>query len=380
MWGLITEQILLGQLNPTKYIDFSGKELKPKISSIFIDKSSTGKDQAGDALIYAAKKFGLKIDKVVDIQEAGLTGTIKGRSDIRYGKLKDHNIIVFPECSNLFVRTEHKTTLITSLQSAIEKVGFVNKTVGGRDIKYETDVSLLLMSIPFERVSEVIVDKGIFQRCIISYMNRNFSSIKSIYSKAIVSDGVDDREFREYKNKIDEAIRCAPSTVMIGKDIIDEMNKTVLPFFEDKRLEVEDDFKRGVFDGYLIRSAMNVLKMAVNEMFKMKKQKIDMECFEIPLKIYKHHIQSVCDMFNGITISEEYHPGTKNTKPYSKERVYGVIRKHNGNMTELYKKIAESENCGMNKAQKIYKKIMYDESLKMSQKYSKQTTGNIKTI
>ena len=39
-WGLIAEQILLGQINPIKYIDYSGRRFKPKISAIIIDKSS----------------------------------------------------------------------------------------------------------------------------------------------------------------------------------------------------------------------------------------------------------------------------------------------------------------------------------------------------
>ena len=148
MWGLISEQILLGQINPIKLKTGNGIVIKPKISSVIMDKSSTGKGLMQTLLAYACfeieKSMGManvKFDTIVETQEAGLTGTVV-KHKIAYGKLYNYDILIFPEASSLFVKSEHKKAMVMTLQCAIEDNGYVSKMVAGQEIKYKTNTRI----------------------------------------------------------------------------------------------------------------------------------------------------------------------------------------------------------------------------------------------
>lgn len=356
IWGHITEQIFLGQINPIKMIDFTGEQFKPKISAIIIEKSGSGKDQMIDVLLRISKEFELKIDNVMEINEAGLTGTVR-RNEIEYGKLKDYNILAFPECSNLFINSEHKLTLVTTLQGALEKKGYVNKTVYGKDIKYETDVSVLMVSVPFKKAKEVVMDKGIFQRCVVSFGNKKFDDISAILYDTIIPENKVETELRKYVDNIKQALQSYPGTIQLDLKLATKYRKEIEMFFREERKEITDEYKRGVFDGYLIRAVFNMERMAVNIMFRDMKKELDDECYEVPVKIIKHHIVSMKRMFNETYIKKKFKPGVGNKKPYNKERVKAIIDEHDGTKEKLVEKIMKETKTSRVTAFKIIEEV-----------------------
>lgn len=361
MWGLISEQILLGQINPIKLKTGNGIVIKPKISSVIMDKSSTGKGLMQTLLAYACseieKSMGManvKFDTIVETQEAGLTGTVV-KHEIAYGKLYNYDILIFPEASSLFVKSEHKKAMVMTLQCAIEDNGYVSKMVAGQEIKYKTNTSVILCSTPFDAADSILTKDGIFQRCIVSYNNRSYDEIENNFENSRLSlcENTYEDKFEPCLESIIKAIKVAresPKIVTIPNEVNKVITKEMREVFSKERELITDKKNRDVFDGYLMRAGTNADKMALNMMFISKKKEIDLECYEIPMRIYKHHIKSIRKMFNKSKTKVR-------NKRFNRNRVATIIKEHQGNATSLYHKIEESEGVSWVTAIRIYKKV-----------------------
>lgn len=370
MWGLISEQILLGQINPIGLKTGNGLFIKPKISSVIIDKSSTGKGLIQLLLEHASSEIkkcmdisNVEFDSIVETQEAGLTGTVV-KHEIVYGKLKHYKILIFPEASGLFVKMEHKKAMVMTLQCAIEDNGYVSKMVAGQEIKYKTATSIILCSTPFDAADSILVKDGIFQRCIVSYNNRSYDEIENNFENSrLISCGQTYKErFTPYLMKITDALEFAKTTpkyVEIPNEVNKEITKEMREIFSIERNSISNIKSRDVFDSYLMRAGTNADKMAVNIMFMSKKKRIDLECYKVPMEIFRHHIASIREMFNNNKLKSR---GTDNRKVYDNDRVLKIINTHKGTMTDLYHKIEKSENMSWVTAINTYKEVIKNDN------------------
>lgn len=244
------------------------------------------------------------------------------------------------------------------LQCAIEDNGYVDKTVGGQDISYRTNTSVILCSTPFDAADAILTKEGIFQRCVVSYNNRAHEIIKQTFrdSRLMVREETYIEKFKPYLELIKKALESSkksPKQVTIPNELNIKITEELENIFEKERELVEGENDKGVFDSYFMRAGINADKMALNMMFIYGKHKIDMECYEIPMKIYKHHVESIRKMLN-----KHIPEATGNKKDWNKERASLIIKEHKGNRGELYKKIMKSENVGRNKAIDIIKECL----------------------
>ena len=382
MWGLIAQQIILGQINPIILKKSDGVVISPKLSSVILDKSSTGKGVTQELIKYASDEINKEIkitqediannsnkklesDKIrfghlVDSQEAGLTGTVV-KHNIEYGMLYHNDILIFPEASSLFVKSEHKKAMVMSLQCAIEDNGYVSKMVAGKKIEYNTKTSIILFSTPFDASDSILTKEGIFQRCIVSYNNRSFGEIKENFkdSRLISRKETYIEKFKPCLKTIKEALESSketPKQVTIPMDVNIEITKQMEEVFTKERELIIKEKNKDIFDSYLMRAGTNADKMALNMMFISSKHSIDLECYEIPMIIFKHHIKSIRRMFND-AIEESTKRGRGNKKPYDINKVETIIKEHSGKREELYNKVMESENVKRSLAISIINKI-----------------------
>ena len=367
MWGKIAEQILLGQLNPIRYIDNDGTPIRPKLSTIFADISSIGKDTTFDTTVKIAKEFGLRCQKIGDSQEAGLTVTRLDKGNVN-GALNKNDILGFPEASSLFNGSQHKLGLINALQMAIEKNGYVSKIVGGVHVEYATDVSLFLLTIRFNKLKQCFLEKGLFQRCIVSYMDRGIEDVKKMAKKKINEqigkdeiDKIMNITVSDLKIAIKEAKKNHKNnTVQINKDIQNEMLKKVNEYYDLKEKEIiNKKFRLRIFPGYYMRSFENLNLMAVNIMFRDKKTEVDEECYTEPFEIYKHHIDSIVNIFNDENIEKTRMMGEGNKTKYESEEIKQIIDNNKGNIKEkAIKEIRKKLGISRPTARDIYRDVL----------------------
>ena len=366
MWGKIAEQVLLGQINPINYIDNDGTSIKPKISPTLIDISSIGQDTTLDATFKIAKKFGLKCMKIGESQEAGLTATRVDKGNIK-GVLETNDILGFPEASSLFNVSQHKLGLINALQMAIEKQGYVSKIVGGEHIEYKTNVSLFLLTTPFDKLKQSFLEKGLFQRCIVSRMDRRIKDVKGMMKRK-VNEQIGEEEISivmdtavsKLKISIEKAkMNHKERTVMIDKNIQNKMLKKVNDYYDLKEKEINNkNFRYRIFPGYYMRSFENLNIMAVNMMFRDNKLKVDEECYTEPFEIYKHHIDSIVDIFNNERIEKTRMMGEGNKTKYNHDEIKQIIEDNKGKIKEvIILKIMKKLTISRPTARNIYDEV-----------------------
>lgn len=356
-WGMLLEQVLLSQINPIRYIDYSGDDFKPKISCLIINNAGTGKDRALDVLMDFGKRMGLKISKIVDLQEAGLTGTVTN-GKVMYGKLKDHDILMFPECENLFIRSAHKLTLIKHLQSALDNQtgvgvgGYVSKFVGGKNIEYNTDVSLVMASIPFNNLNEILIRQGIFQRCMLSIKDTGYKEMNEIKEKLRTTnqtkeerDKLIDVYIKDLKKK---QIDREGEKVRVSTEVQKKVEDKIKVIFEEKRNLFTNSEQLKAFDTYFFRGQENVHRMAVNILFRDGLREVTEGCYDEPLLVYREHIESI---FNIITRRNRIRCS------YNKEAIKTLIKNHKGSKLTLYDKIEKEAGVSHMTAFRIYKEV-----------------------
>ena len=183
-------------------IDTSAGEINPRLHFNWFQDAQTGKDNTCDFYVKLAKVCGLEVERIAMITDAGLIGSIdpekmnilrrkesknlnrsvesqevtpdkiKAEKDatfpIVYGSAKNADIIYYPEATKLYDEGEYSRGQLTNWQMIMDEYGMIEKKLGSyeKPIKYFTTTSLIGTSYYLNKVSDVALKTGFFQRTV----------------------------------------------------------------------------------------------------------------------------------------------------------------------------------------------------------------------
>jgi hypothetical protein len=373
MMGKMLQQILLGKVYATsKFIDTGGIQTTTKLSMFMSDVSSTGKDQGIKALERAVseinkrnflpirkdRKESIAFDKSVDVNDSSLVGGSRKKQgeliEIR-GKFWYYDIMCFPECSTLFVDSEYKTTMLQTLQEAMDYPGFVSKSLNGIEIKYNTETSLVLASIPFNKMSSYLINTGFFQRMMVYIGDKDFVDINEISEKIghdIINNnftGEEEKELMSFIDKLEESWHTKPSTISFEKECNEKLDEWNEMFCKYRDMNSDIDIKNK-FASFQPRSTKNLLRMSANwSIFNQHKQ-VKPEDFDEPMEIMQTTLEGIAKLTKKI----ERYP--KREENYDMEKLKEIIKNNmNEKKMEIYSKIIKELGVSPVTAMKLYK-------------------------
>lgn len=160
--------------------------LDPRIHTLLIQPSRSGKGAAMAVANHFADMMGLSYTQEVQITDAALVGTVDGKIDQRnrekgysaedpefvnpliLGAFGLYKVITFPEAKQMFKVGAHREDLMEIIQMALDSPGFVSKRLANNfPIKYKTDSTIIGTTYFLDEFEEILLKQGVFQRMMI---------------------------------------------------------------------------------------------------------------------------------------------------------------------------------------------------------------------
>lgn len=316
----------LGIVNPVCYI-YATKYSSTRIHPFIFMRTGFNKGEImkmeRDLLEYISNEFynPRYIGKVTD---AGITSkdVYVGKNVVlKKGLLYESRAIFFDEGRNLFLRSEHYESLITTLNMAMDEDGMgggrVCRVLRGGEVDYITRSTIIVGSIPLEVICDSLGD-GFLERFFILYKPITDDELIGAKASSI---------FLTKVNKFDtnKVMSCIKLTIQAFLNKAYEIyvkkfadaKLSALPFIEfDNTLEVEkmsnefkeycssevkrafakDPIKQSQLMDFVSRLIEKAMKIAVHKAVFDLKNVVSLEDFKYGLDVCKIHLESVINL------------------------------------------------------------------------------------
>ena len=314
---------LIGVILTHKQYGYSKADFKvmTRIHYFIFQRARSGKGEAMKAKHKLLVFLGIPTRYTQSDNPAAAVGTCQknktGKVDSRVGHLKtlydynwDEGSIIIKEGSN---NSGDKVTLTDVLQGVMDEPGFVSKGMAWGDIQYETNSSICAGSYIFKEFAKTIMEKGFFQRMIISY--KIFSEQEKQFMRRYVpllKNRYNPRRIKRIMFKFKELVGEIPKL----KDNMILFNKTDTINFVDRYDMVYDNIIKNQFTGSGSRtqevlesfsdmSHLLVDKIAAQSAIIDGKKEVTYEDMLIALPVVKMHLSSIIELFNSVEMSSE---------------------------------------------------------------------------